>query len=259
MSPLTSALRRLDPVSLTELNEAAALMSRVDRKYLLTIADAEMLVATMPGGARALEIEGRRAFGYASLYLDTPALDTYRQAAHRRRRRAKVRTRRYLDSGGAFLEVKTREGRRSVKSRIAWSGHQLDARGRDFVRTTLAAASLDALDVDALAPALWTSYRRSTLLLDAEGVRVTVDTSLAWAHPVDEEIRLARPGLAIVETKSAGGTSSVDRLLWSLGRRPVTISKYATGLAALDPSLPSNRWQRLLDHHINPDPRPLAA
>ena len=42
----------------------------------------------------------------------------YHLAAHRRRRRFKVRSRSYDDSGLAFLEVKTRDGARTVKTRL---------------------------------------------------------------------------------------------------------------------------------------------
>lgn len=54
------------------------------------------------------------------------------------------------------------------------------------------------------------------------------------------------PGLVIVETKSGARPSDADRLLWAEGHRPQTISKYATGLAALRSHLPRNRWHRLL-------------
>ncbi|MFV0316059.1 MAG: molecular chaperone, partial [Microthrixaceae bacterium] len=38
----------------------------------------------------------------------------------------------------------------------------------------------------------------------------------------------------------------LDRALWRRGYRPTSLSKYATGLAALDPDLPRNRWARIL-------------
>ncbi|OUE09106.1 hypothetical protein CMsap09_09190 [Clavibacter michiganensis] len=56
--------------------------------------------------------------------------------------------------------------------------------------------------------------------------------------------------MAIVETKSGSRPSAVDRLLWSHGHRPSTISKYGTGLAALRDDLPSNKWNRVLRRHF---------
>ncbi len=244
MSGLDQALQVFAPISLDELTDQAALMTRVDRKYVLSSADAQMLAATMPATTRVLEIGGRRRFGYQSLYFDTARLEAYRRTAQRRRRRFKVRTRSY-DTGADFLEVKTRQLAATVKERIPYHapGLALDAAGHAYAHQRLAAAGID-LQTELLAT-LWTSYRRSTLLLPSESARVTLDTDLRWTAPV-VAATLALQDLTIVETKSGSQASSADRLLWSLGYRPVSISKYGTGLAALYPELPRNRWHRLL-------------
>ncbi|GIJ45190.1 VTC domain-containing protein [Virgisporangium aliadipatigenens] len=215
-------------ISLTELTERAALLTRVDRKYVLPIDELPALLREID--ARVLEIDGRREFGYRSVYYDTPELASYLGAARRRPKRFKVRTRTYLDTGLHVLELKTRDGRgTTVKRRLPHEDlHTLAAR---------------------LAPALVTHYRRMTLFLPADGSRVTLDTDLAWALPDGAGLRL--PGRAVVETKCAPGrASAVDRLLWSLHQRPCAISKYATGLAALRPDLPANHWKPVLRRHF---------
>jgi hypothetical protein len=58
------------------------------------------------------------------------------------------------------------------------------------------------------------------------------------------------PGRIVVETKSAGRPTSADRVLWSVGHRPVAFSKYSVGLAVLDPSLPANKWNVALRRHL---------
>ena len=93
----------LAPVTLDELNAAAALQTRRDRKYVLTPDELGRLLADLPP-ARVLEIDGSRSFAYDSTYFDTPELDAYRLAATRRRRRFKVRTRTYVDTGSCFVE-----------------------------------------------------------------------------------------------------------------------------------------------------------
>ena len=115
-----SAVDTLPPVALEEIAERAALMTRVDRKYLVPREDVEALITGSPAELRALEIDGRRRQAYLSLYYDTEDLAAYRAAATGRRRRWKVRRRVYVDSGASFLEVKTRTGRgESAKLRIA--------------------------------------------------------------------------------------------------------------------------------------------
>ena len=71
--------------------------------------------------------------------------------------------------------------------------------------------------------------------------------------------RLALPDLVIAETKSGSHPSAVDRLLWRSGHRPISISKYGTGLAALHRELPANKWARVLRHHFHTEELPCAA
>lgn len=89
---------------------------------------------------------------------------------------------------------------------------------------------------------------RETVYLPGSGSRATIDTELTWEDAAGTE--LALPELAIVETKSAGAASEVDRLLWRSGHRPATVSKFGTGLAALRPDLPSHKWNRVLRRHF---------
>lgn len=245
---LAEALDALPTITLGELLDAAALQTRVDRKYLVPSETAARLVAGLPGAA-VLQIDGLREFRYESVYLDTPDLLSYAGTALRRRRRFKVRTRTYLDSDDAWLEVKTREARgRTVKTRLPIEPTQrdgLDERGRRFVDEVLPARGVALTPGDRLVPTLTSHYRRSTLYLPRCGARVTVDTALTWTDT--DGTWLAPSGLVVVETKTATATpSDADRALWAMGHRPVRFSKYGTGMAALHPDLPASRWHRVL-------------
>lgn len=253
----------LEAISLDELVASAALQTRVDRKYLLTSDDALDLLADVPAvepGARVLEIGRRRSFGYESVYFDTPDLLTYRLAAHRRRRRFKIRTRTYLDSGDCWLEVKTRLSRgRIAKLRIPHDpvlADHLTATGRDFADAVLTEAGILGAERLTLRPTLTTHYHRSTVHLPSSHARVTIDSDLIWLDCGDGRLEL--PGHVILETKTGSTPSSVDRLLWRRGHRPERVSKYTAGIATLRASeaapresqLPTNRWHRVLDRHF---------
>lgn len=237
----------LAPVGLADLQEQAELQVRTDRKYVIPAAQLDELLDPLTG-ARVLEIEGRREFSYASTYFDTPDLVAYGGAAHRRRRRFKVRTRSYLDSGETWLEVKTR-GRRgvTVKDRVphALDGDRLGRDGLQHVRGALLQAQVRDVEVESLLPVLRTSYRRTTLLLP-DDARATIDTRLHWQLP-DGARHCAGP-VAVLETKCPPGMRScaLDRLLADRGIRATRISKYATGLALMRPTVPRNRWNRVL-------------
>lgn len=242
-------LAGLEPISLDDLVTHAELLVRVDRKYLLDDREVTSFIAGLPSGTRVLEIDGQRQVEYRSLYHDTTDLDAYKGTAQRRRRRFKVRTREY-GTGGCYLEVKTRRGSFTVKERIACDtvAGELDPDGLAYVTERLAEAGIPL--TAGMRPTLWTAYRRSTLLLPDEA-RVTLDTGLVWSS-LGADSRQC-DGLTIVETKSGRQASAADRVLWAAGHRPVSLSKYGTGLAALHPDLPSNRWHRLLTRQLGID------
>lgn len=239
----------LEPIGLDELVDAAALQTRVDRKYALTRRDAARVLARLDPATRVLELEGSRALAYESVYFDTPDLLSYRMAAHARRRRFKLRTRSYLDSARSYLELKTRGARSTtVKERIDYElAHRdiLTADGRVYAHEALDGIVAHPQELE-LVPTLVTRYDRTTLYLPGSGSRATIDTRLSF----EGDRVLHTPDLVIIETKSASRTSELDRLLWSQGHRPATLSKFGTGLAALRPDLPSNKWARVLRRHF---------
>ena len=275
----------LAATTLAELNSAAGLLTRVDRKYLVPASCAQELVDGLAPHARVLTIDGRRRFSYASTYFDTPALEAFMLTTRKRRRRFKVRTRTYLDSGLCFLEVKTRGARGStVKRRMGYhadDASRLTGPGRAFVAACLASTgvtgSAAAHEVAAaLRPVLATTYERTTLHLPRAEARATIDTALTWrrltpggrarsagvagtpqalrpAHltaAIDGGEPVAVSDVAVVETKNPATPSPADRALWDAGHRPARISKYATGMALLHPELPANRWYRTLTHEL---------
>jgi hypothetical protein len=243
---MASGLWDLAPIGLDDLIDRAALQTRVDRKYLVPLAEVDALLADLEAGTEVLEVDGVRAFTYETVYFDTPDLTSYRLTAYRRRRRFKVRTRTYVDSATCWLEVKVAGLRGStVKHRTPHHrDHQATVDpGRDFVDEVLAGFVEQASFV----PTLVTRYRRCTLFVPATASRVTIDTDLSW-H--DGHHRLHLPDLAIVETKTSRAASTVDRRLWQRGHRPTRISKYATGLAALRADLPDAPWRRVLRRHF---------
>lgn len=259
-------LGRLGAIGLDALVGEAELLSRTDRKYLVPLADTVRMLERLDSRARVLEIDGRREFAYDSVYFDTPERLSYRLTAQRRRRRFKLRTRSYLDTGGAFLEVKTKSGRgATVKERMPYDPAdrgRLTPEGRAYLAERLSRQGHDAALVERLRPVLVSRYRRATLLLP-QGSRLTVDTELRWIAAADAVSvgsgagsgscsasgtgrRLHLDGYAIIESKSVGPAGEFDRALWRLGYRPGGLSKFGTGTAALHPELPSNKWARQL-------------
>jgi len=252
----------VNTVSLEELNADAAMLTRVDRKYVLRSAELAEVLTRLEQDApetRVLSIDGRTAHSYRSVYFDTPDLASFMMAARPRRRRFKLRTRTYLDTDASFLEFKA-EGARglTVKSRYEPTGEDATLAADDrlspgavaWAEDLLGQARAAGVGIHAtdLEPVMWGTYDRMTFLLPGGAGRATVDTNLTWRGVGTDT--LDRPDMVIVETKSGSRPSDIDRLLWHCGHRPSKISKFGTGMAALHPELPHNRWNRVLSTHF---------
>lgn len=242
---LEEAVTHRQPIGLDEVIAEAALQTRVDRKFLLTPEEFTALAERLGEDFRIMEIDGLRTFRYESVYFDTEDFEQYRAHRQGRRRRYKVRSRTYADTGLSMFEIKTKGLRgATVKHRIE---QEMDDAGR------LTGDSLKFLDevvareygedVPRLAPVLDSSYVRGTFVNPLDGERVTCDVELHYAN---DEQQIDGPDLIVVETKSADGRGVSDQALADLGIRPVSMSKYCIGIALLNPQLPANKWSRLL-------------
>lgn len=257
---LGSVVASYDPISLPELLETAALQTRTDRKYFVPLDTFVTFTELMSQELVALDIDGTRLFDYESIYFDSADMHTYRAHLQQRRRRFKLRTRTYLDSGECMLEIKL-EGRwaATIKHRIA---HPIDQRGvlTDEAHAYLAdllAREYGVLPPPDLRPVMTTRYRRATLACRHESARLTCDVGLVCDSPDggrtpagSRQVLRARDHQVLVESKSLGG-SVADRMLRELGVRPLSVSKYCVGIAGLHPELTSNPWRRTLRRHFD--------
>jgi VTC domain len=238
-------------IGLDELLALAELQTRVDRKYFVPAEVFQRVIAELGEGLKVLHIDGRRTFGYESVYFDTPQLTTYKAHVQRRRQRFKARTRTYTDTGLCMFEVKLTGARgETVKERIKHPAELRNVLTPDALRhlhTTLRQAYGHGLP-PGLAPVLTTTYRRVTFVSRAGDVRLTCDVGLICRNG-RHQVRDTGTHV-LVESKSAGQDSGPDEILRELGIRPASVSKYCVGIGALHPDLPSNQWHRTLRRYF---------
>jgi hypothetical protein len=251
-SAVAAVASALPDASLEEVLAAAELQTRTDRKYLVQLPAFARLGAELADTFHVLQIEGRRTFAYESVYFDTPDLVLYRQHLQGRRRRYKVRTRSYLDSGQTMLEAKLK-GLRGETVKTRWPHPAAQRR----TLTHEARTALDellgreyGLELPDLVPSVTTTYWRTTLVDLVGGSRVTCDVDLVCSAGTS---RTTPDGRVLVETKTAGAGGLADQCLHKLGVRPVSVSKYCVGVALLHPDVPANPWHRLLRRHFGYD------
>ena len=240
------------PIGLDELNARAALLTRVDAKYIVDGATFARLEERLADDFLVLEIDGLRRFTYETLYFDSVALDAYHAHVQGRRRRFKCRSRRYVESGRQVFEVKLKGLRgATVKHQLEIADHGVmtDA-AREFAEEVLRDAYGHQLAPQV--PVLPMTYRRMTLAARDSAERLTCDFDLAFPGGA------LAPGHVIVESKSARGRGEADRVLRSLGARPVSCSKYCAGIG-LTRDVRANPFAALLRRYYVPAPLPAAT
>lgn len=204
------------------------------------------LIDTFGDDVSMLEIGGERVVGYETVYFDTPDRALYLDTARRRPKRFKVRTRQYQNGHTAMLEIKAKNGRgATVKHRKEYPSefrYELRDDARAWIDDVVDFGSTGLLE-----PTLVTRFGRATAIGRHDEERFTFDTDLVCE--ATDGTTAVLDGI-IVECKSVSGSSSVDRWLWRQGIRPAKMSKYCTGMASIDSSLPSNHWHRTLRTHF---------
>lgn len=229
---IAELLERFGAVSLSDLDDRAALLKRVDRKYAVPRDVYLELVNALTEDHEVLEIGGRRGFAYRTTYFETPDLRCFTDHVEDRHPRFKARTRLYQDSDQCVFEVKLKIAEDETDKR------QIDHPPDDSERVTDAAhRCLDQALTDVglevpqtLERALHTAFTRVTFSPRGGSERVTCDLGVRLTGPEQRAVILD-PELILVETKTQQGDSPADRELRRRGFETISLSKYRVGMS----------------------------
>jgi hypothetical protein len=221
------------PISLQALNGKAAMLERLDNKYVVRGEVLRAAAADLAAHFDVLEIDGLRAFTYDTCYFDDPERRSYHDHHQGRRQRMKVRVRRYVDAGLCFVEVKLKDKRGiTVKKRLPYDIDKygtLDETALAHVRQCHEALYGRPFDRP-LEAVLRMSYRRITLVAREGGERMTIDTGIRFQGRTDAVG--TEDDVFIVETKSANGHGLADAILRRQHQHPTNgCSKYCVGMS----------------------------
>src|SRR4051812_3774857 len=170
--------RPFDRIGIDALNDKAAMLQRVDNKYVVGAQVLEDALPMLTDAFEILDIGGVHAFSYENCYFDGPAWQSYFDHHQGRRKRAKIRMRRYVDSGLCFVEIKLKDRRgATVKRRYPCEAADFGAlndTAQAHVRAAYRDIYLDDLPYS-LSRTLDTHYTRMTLVAKSGGERMTID------------------------------------------------------------------------------------
>lgn len=234
-------LHAFDPISLKEMDRVK-LMNRIDTKFAF---DKNTLIQILPQLNEhyfSLEIEGKRALTYESLYFDDACFTLFHDHHNRRLNRYKFRIRNYVESNLFFFEIKHKIKGRTDKHRIPTNGiHQdLSPEELKFIEENTH-KSYD------LIPVLTNSFKRITLVNKVENERLTLDFNLSFNNEL-KTVELKSLVIAELKQSKMNRNSSFYRLMKANGLRPYRLSKYCLGAIELfgKETLKFNRFKRKL-------------
>ena len=223
------------PITLEQLNAKAAMLERLDNKYVVQAQALQAAIPELMQHFDILDIDGTRAFTYETCYFDDKDLHSYFDHHQGRRRRCKVRVRKYTDAQLCFVEVKLKDKRGlTVKKRLKVPVErygQLDDAALRHIHQSYEALYGEAFP-HRLTPVIEMRYQRITLVAREGGERMTIDAHLRFQ--AGERQHATDPDRFIVETKSANGNGIADKILRALHQHPTkSCSKYCVGMAVL--------------------------
>lgn len=242
-------------ISLEALNAKAAMLERLDHKYVV---GAEVLFQAVPHLLKhfdILEINHRRRFLYETCYFDDEQLSSYFYHHQGRRQRVKIRTRHYRDSGLCFLEMKLKDTRGStVKKRLAYDVAKygiLDNQALEYLERSHQEHYQRPFE-RMLRPQLNMSYRRLTLVAHNGNERMTIDSDICFGQ--GEQAYHVPKNTFIIETKSTHGRGFADRVLRQLHQHPTNkCSKYCLGMILTGQVSRANNFKATLRKLCFPD------
>lgn len=245
IAEITRILGLMRPITLEEMS-GVKLMKRTDTKYVTDISTLVKLLTLASHGYYVQEINNSRLAHYNTLYWDFPADHHYYLIhAQKRKPRTKVRTRRYVDSGIAFLEIKRKDNHGKTRKKrvsVPIEGTIMeDSRyAADFLMEQL------GITFDQLIPALSNFFTRITLVNYQKTERVTIDLQLRIENH-ETGINADLSNCVIIELKRDGRTfSPLLAMLRELRIKPSGFSKYVIGSAVTNPSLRKNLLRKRL-------------
>jgi hypothetical protein len=234
---LAGELKLFDKIDLKGL-EDVKLQNRIDVKYIFHINELLELLKSIKRDYFLLEIDDMFSFQYETVYYDSKEFYLYHAHHNGKLNRFKIRRRHYLYNNQNFFEIKQKiKGSRTQKYRIEKSGN-----GNNFSDIEKEMLHLSGAPKIVLEEKLKVFYTRLTMAAKNKNERITIDLGLQYEN---EEQKINLNELIILEVKqnSMRRDSVVINYLKSKRIRPLSVSKYAIGIALTEKRVKKNAFK----------------
>ncbi|MFZ4547909.1 MAG: polyphosphate polymerase domain-containing protein [Bacteroidales bacterium] len=241
MNNLSAILSSFSPISLEEMDRVK-LLDRIDTKFVVHEDQLPEFLTAVDSKYSLLIIAGESVHPYETLYFDTPDYNLYRMHHNGRRNRFKLRCRKYVNSGIAYFEIKSKTNtRRTIKKRMRIDNipETLSEQLNQYISLHTPGNYRDFV------PALRVFFDRLTFVNKQANERLTIDLNLRYENNgVEKKIEK----IAIVEVKQEKHSISPFRQLMKQQRLQNNyLSKYCLGLICLIKGIKMNRFQQKIN------------
>jgi hypothetical protein len=127
---------------------------------------------------RVLEIEGHRIFTYENNYFDTEDLLFYHEHHNGYLNRIKVRSRKYLETGSCFFEIKKKEKIDRTNKIREKTNELISAPNHEMIQKIL---GMSRKELKGIHKVLSNHFNRITFVNKAETERMTLDFNISFA------------------------------------------------------------------------------
>lgn len=240
MSEITEILNQFRPISLDDM-DAVKLMDRTDTKFLVSSRNFGSLLLDLKKHYQVLEVNGVRASGYSTVYLDTDDLQFYIKHHNGKRNRYKVRFRKYLESNLTFLEIKFKNNKkRTIKNRTIVDDIEpkLSEDSIHFIK------EISGINFD-LKNVLHNHFRRITLVNNELRERLTMDLDLSFSA-FGKKAHMGDVVICELKQEKAKRNSPFFKAVQDYLHRPMRISKYCMGIAMMKDNIKKNNFKENL-------------
>jgi hypothetical protein len=238
---LHDLLPNLPSVSLKEL-DCVSLQNRIDSKYLLNSALLEQLLPFIAMNYKILEIEGHRIFTYENNYFDTTDLLFYHEHHNGYLNRIKVRSRKYLETGNCYFEIKKKEKIDRTNKIREKTDELISIPTADMLDQI---AGLSRKSLNGIHKVLSNHFNRITFTNNSATERMTLDFNISFADEQQEKMLDDVFVLEIKQSKSSGH-SSINEIIKENNIREQGFSKYVYGVMLLKNGIKKNNFLPLL-------------
>jgi len=225
MHDLTPTLLAFSPIALEEMQDVL-LLDRIDTKYVISQDQLDEYLKAIYDQYKILVVNGHFLHPYETLYFDTPGYYLFKMHNNGTQNRYKVRFRKYLNSGQAFFEIKTKSNaHRTIKKRLPVENifETLNGPLNKFI------ADHTTGRLRNFVPVLRVYFNRITLVNKQGNERLTIDTDIRYSdnHHTEKNIE----NMVVIEVKQEKICfSPFQELLEQHEQHEHYLSKYCLGV-----------------------------